>query len=81
MDLLGFGEWKRGKKCGQFENIYIVRVEVSEQVYYENDEVKSDSNVKREALDADTDNEDAPPSKRRNICVIFLQLHHHFHQH
>ena len=62
------GEWKDGKKCGKFENI--VRVEVSEQAYYDNDEVKANPKVKCEAqLDEDTDTEDAPPTKRRNICV------------
>ena len=61
------GEWKNGKKCGEFEDI----VRFSKKVYYENDEVKVDSNVKREApFDEDTDTEDAPPpSKRRNVCV------------
>ena len=60
------GEWKEGKKCGEFENI----VRLSERVIYENDEVKANVGVKREAqLDEDTDNEDAPPAKRRNVCV------------
>eukprot|EP00986_Skeletonema_menzelii_P018759 scaffold26702_cov104-Skeletonema_menzelii.AAC.2 len=66
------GEWKEGKKCGLFEDI--VRVEVSEKVYYDNDEVKADSKVKREALDEDTDTEDAPPSKRSNVCVSPPQI-------
>ena len=64
------GEWKEGKKSksGLFEDI--VRVEVSEQVYYDDDEVKAVANVKREAsLDEDTDTEDFPPSKRRKVCV------------
>eukprot|EP00986_Skeletonema_menzelii_P012298 scaffold6723_cov73-Skeletonema_menzelii.AAC.1 len=59
------GQWKGGKKCGLFEDI----VRLSKQVYYDNDEVKADSKVKREALDEDTDTEDAPPSKRSNVCV------------
>ena len=64
------GEWKKGKKCGEFENI----VRFSKNVYYGNDEVKADTNVgvKREAqLDEDTDFEggDGPPSKRRNVCM------------
>ena len=62
------GEWKEGKKCGEFENI----VRFSEKVYYDNDELKLDSYVKREApFDEDTDAEDdeAPPTKRRNVCV------------
>ena len=59
------GEWKDGKKCGEFENIRF-----SEKVYYDNDELKVDSNVKREApFDEDTDTEDAPPTKRHNVCV------------
>lgn len=54
------GEWKEAKKCGVFEDI--VRVEVRKQVYYDNDELKSESKVKREApWDEDTDTEDAPP--------------------
>ena len=58
------GEWKEGKKCGLFEDV------VRTQVYYDNGEVKSDSNVKREApFDEDTDTDDAPPSKRRNVCI------------
>ena len=45
------------------------------QVNYENDDVKADSNVgvKREAQldeDEDTDTEDAPPSKRRNVVSM-----------
>ena len=63
--MKSIGEWKDGKKCGAFENI----VRFSEQVYYENDELKVDSKMKREALDEDTDTEDFPPSKRRNVCV------------
>jgi len=57
--------------CGLFEDIVRTR-----KVYYENDKVKSDSNVivKREAsFDADTDTEDASPpprrSKRRKVSV------------
>ncbi len=55
------GEWKEGKKCGLFENIARVRVEVSEQVHYDydDDELKPDSNVnlKREdSFDANIDN-------------------------
>ena len=63
------GEWKKGKKCGEFKNTY--RVEVSEKAYYDNDELKSESHVKRErvVLNEDTDTEDLPPSKRRNVCV------------
>ena len=64
------GEWKDGKKCGEFENI--VRVEVSERVIYENDELKVDSNVKREAPfneDTDAEDDEAPPAKRSNVCV------------
>ena len=64
--LRSIGEWKEGKKCGEFENI----VRSSEKVYYENDEVKVNPKVKREApCDEDTDTEDDPPSKRRNVCV------------
>ena len=64
--LKSTGVWKEGKKCGQFENI----IRLSEQVYYDNDEIKPNSNVKRESpYDDDTDNEDAPPSKRRNVCI------------
>ena len=62
------GEWKEGKKCGEFENI----VRSCKQVYYENDVLKADTDVKvkREAaFDEDTDTEDAPPTKRRNVCV------------
>ena len=63
------GEWKEGKKFGVFQNVE--RVEVIEQVYYTNDELKADSNVKRErdASNEDTDFEDFPPIKRRNVCV------------
>ena len=63
------GEWKEGKKFGAFQNVE--RVEVSEQVYYENDKLKEDSYVKRErdASNEDTDFEDFPPIKRRNVCV------------
>eukprot|EP00984_Skeletonema_dohrnii_P016927 scaffold7611_cov79-Skeletonema_dohrnii-CCMP3373.AAC.2 len=60
------GEWKEGKKCGAFDDI----IRYNKRVYYENDEVKSDSNVKREApSDDDTDTDDVVPprrSKRRN---------------
>ena len=60
------GEWKEGKRCGVFDNIE----RVSKQVYYDNDEIKSNPNVKREAPShEDTDTDDAPPSKRRNVCV------------
>ena len=60
------GEWKDGKKCGLFEDV----VRSSKQVYYENDEVKADPNVKREApWDEDTDTEEGPPSKRRNVSI------------
>ena len=63
------GEWKEGKKFGVFQKI--VRVEVIEQVYYENDKLKVDSYVKRErdTSNEDTDNEDFPPIKRRSVCV------------
>ena len=64
------GEWKECKKCGEFEDI--VRVEVSKKVYYENDEVKAGTNVKREAPfneDTDAEDDDCPPSKRSNVCV------------
>ena len=60
------GEWKEGMKCGVFQKI--VRVEVIEQVYYENDELKADSYVKRER-DTSNDIEDLPPIKRRSVCV------------
>jgi len=60
------GEWKEGEKCGLFEDI----VRVSKKVYYDNGEVKSNSNVKREApSDEDTDTDEGRPSKRRNVCV------------
>ena len=62
------GEWKDGKKCGAFDDI----IRYNKRVYYENDEVKSDSNVKREApSDNDTDTDVAPPrrSKRRNVSI------------
>jgi len=60
------GEWKEGKKFGLFEDI----VRVCKQVYYDNDEPKANPNVKREAAsDEDTDTDDAPPSKRRNVNV------------
>ena len=62
------GEWKEGKKCGFFEDIVRLRT----QVFYENDKVKVDPNVKREApSDEDTVTNDAPPRprKRRNVCV------------
>ncbi len=36
------GEWKEGKKCGEFEDI------VRTKVYYEDGELKADTNVKRE---------------------------------
>ena len=59
------GEWKEGKKFGLFDDI--------KQVHYENDEVKSDSNVKREApSDEDTDTDVAPPrrsKRRRNVSI------------
>ena len=60
------GEWKEGKKSSLFEDT----IRTKKQVYYENGQVKPDSNVnvKREALfDTDTDNEDASPSKRCNV--------------
>ena len=57
--LKSIGEWKEGKKCGLFEDI----IRSSKQVYYENDEVKSDSIVKRETTsDVDTDTDEGPPS-------------------
>mmetsp|Transcript_3682 Transcript_3682/g.5340 ORF Transcript_3682/g.5340 Transcript_3682/m.5340 type:complete len:122 (+) Transcript_3682:3-368(+) len=60
------GEWKEGKKCGVFEDI----VRVSKKVYYDNGEIKSNSNVKREApSDEDTDTDEGRPSKRCNVCV------------
>ena len=43
------GEWKEGKKCGLFDDIIRAR----KQVYYENDEVKSDSIVKSETTPDD----------------------------
>jgi hypothetical protein len=60
------GEWKEGKKFGFFEDI----VRVSKHVYYENDELKANPIVKREAP-SDEDTDDAPPRKRRNVnaCV------------
>ena len=62
------GQWKEGKKWGSFTDS--VRVVVERHIYYENDEVKPDPNVKSESVyDQDTDNEDSPPRKRRNICV------------
>ena len=61
------GEWKDGKKCGLFEDT--VRVEVIEQVYYDNDEVKAVASVEREAFLGEDTDEDAPPSKRRNVCM------------
>ena len=66
--LKSIGEWKEGKKFGFFEDV----VRVSKQVYYDIDEVKSDSKVKREAPSVeDTDNNAAPPrrSKRRNVSM------------
>ena len=63
------GEWKKGKKCGFFKDI----VRVCKQVYYDYDydEVKSNSNVKRDDLwDEVTDTDDAPPCKRRNASII-----------
>jgi len=64
--LKSIGEWKDGKKCGLFEDI----VRSSKQVYYDNDEVKSNSIVKRESpSDEDTDTDDAPPMKRRNVSI------------
>ena len=60
------GEWKEGKKCGMFDDFF----RSHKQRYYDNDEVKANPKVKREdPCDEDTDNEDAPPSKRRNVCV------------
>ena len=60
---------------GLFEDF----VRTSKQVYYDNDQVKTNPNVKREAAlydgDGDTDAEDAPPppskrrSRSRNVCV------------
>jgi len=50
--LKSIGEWKEGKKFGFFEDI----VRVSKRVYYDNDDLKANSNVKREASsDEDTD--------------------------
>jgi len=64
--LKSTGEWKEGKKFGVFED----GVRVSKQVYYDNDEPKANSNVKRESpSDEDTDTDDAPTRKRRNVCV------------
>ena len=60
------GEWKDGKKSGEFEDFLRSR-----KLYYENDEAKMDPKAKREApCDADTDTEDAPPSKRRNVVSV-----------
>ena len=63
------GEWKEGKKFGFFEDV----VRVSKQVYYDIDEVRSDSKVKRETPsdDEDTDIHASPPrrSKRRNVSM------------
>ena len=64
--LKSIGEWREGKKFGLFEDI------VRNQVYYDNDELNPNSNVKvkREAAsDEDTDTDDVPPKKRRNVCV------------
>ena len=69
-DLIkSIGEWKKGKMCGVFKDVE--KVEVIEQVYYENGELKTDSYVKREreASNEVTDIDDFPPSKRRNVCV------------
>ena len=45
-------------------------IRARKQVYYENDEVKVDPNVKRETTsDVDTDTEEGPPSKRRNVSI------------
>ena len=71
--LKSIGEWKEGKKCGLFEDIVSVsvRVEVGKQVYYDEDEVKADSNVNRESpFDEDTDTDDAPSPKRRKVCAV-----------
>jgi len=62
--LKSIGEWKGGKKCGLFEDI----VRSSKQVYYENDVLVLESNVKREATE-DNDTDDDLPSKRCNVCV------------
>ena len=43
------GEWKEGKKCGLFDDINRAR----KQVYYEDDEVKSESIVKSETTPDD----------------------------
>ena len=62
--LKSIGEWKEGKKCGLFEDI------VRKRVHYENDEVKVDSNVKRETTsDEDTYTDEGPPNKRRNVSI------------
>ena len=65
--LKSVGEWNEGKKFGLFQDT----VRVDKQVYYDNDEVKEAiSNLKREASsDGDTDTDDAPPSKRRNVSA------------
>lgn len=62
------GEWKEGKKqSGKFEGIPRARM-VS--LDFENDETKTDQNVKRESpYDNDTDTEDFRPSKHRNVSV------------
>ena len=60
---------KEGKKVGLFDDI----VRVRKQVYYENDDAKSDAKVKREApWDEDTDTDVTPPRrrKRRNVGLL-----------
>ena len=71
------GEWKESKKCGWFDvfershnSNYNLRCR-QHQICFENDELIADPNVKREreASNEDTDTEDFPSSKRRNVCV------------
>ena len=59
------GEWNNGKKWRKFE---VIPRAVPLSLDFENDEIKSDKNVKREAP-YDDDTEDSPPSKRRNVSV------------
>eukprot|EP00984_Skeletonema_dohrnii_P024661 scaffold13806_cov80-Skeletonema_dohrnii-CCMP3373.AAC.2 len=65
------GEFSKDKMHGKDTYSYAAG-DLSKSVHYENDEVKSDSNVKREApSDENTDTDVAPPrrSKRRNLNV------------
>lgn len=67
------GEWKEGKKCGFFENMFRPS---SMQVYYEEDEAKPDPKVKLEC-DQDSDVEligVVPSSKRLKVSVSPLSL-------